>query len=132
MTFRTGYNKLTFWTLILTGILLWLTGIPLAGYNYNNTYPYLAIGVFLIALGIFMVAVSAIKRMTLRRAQIIIGLSGQFLFGLVIFGITSVPVFAFSPFNFHTYSIVLGVIGIALSLESIITLSKYKQNQVHE
>jgi hypothetical protein len=130
---RTGHkNRLTFWTLILIGIFLWLTGLPLAAYDYAQTYPYLITGFLLIALGMVMVVVSAIQRINLHKAQIIIGLSGQVLFGLVIFAIPLLPSFPFSPFNFHTYSIVLGVLGIVLSLESIIMLSKYRETPLQQ
>ncbi len=125
-------SRLTFWTLILIGIFLWLSGVPLAAYDYGKTYPYLILGFLLIALGIFMVAVSAIQRINQRVAQIIIGLCGQILFGLVIFEIPLLPAFPFSPFNFHTYSIILGVLGMALSIESIFTLSKNRETPLQK
>ena len=112
---------------MLIGIFLWLTGVPLASYGYGKTYPYLIVGFLLIALGIGMVMVSAIQRINLRKAQIIIGLCGQILFGFVAFEFPILPTFPFSPFNFRTYSIILGVLGIALSIESIFMLSKNRE-----
>ena len=110
----------------------WLTGVPLASYSFGETYPYLIMGFLLIALGIVMVLVSAIQRINLPKAQVIIGLFGQVLFGLVIFEIPLLPTFPFSLFNFHIYSIVLGVLGMALSLESIVMLSKYRETSLQQ
>ncbi len=118
-------KKLTFWILILTGIFLILAGTPLSGTSVGNSNPYLLLGLPLIFLGLYMIGISAIQRISQRVKQIIIGLSGQILFGLVILVIPLLPVFPYmTEFNFHTYSIVLGFLGIVLSLESIVMLSK--------
>ena len=95
-------------------------------------FQYLATGFLLIALGIGMVLVSAIQRINLRKAQIIIGSCGQVLLGLVIFEIPTLPTFPFSSFNFHTYSIILGALGIALSIESIFMLSKNRETPLQQ
>jgi hypothetical protein len=121
-------NRFTFLTLALTGIFLLLTGLPLAGTSIgtvnNNTYPYLSFGAPLILLGLAMITIASIQRISQVKAQVAIGLCGQVLIGLIIFVIPSLPSFVFlKTFNFHTYSIVLGVLGIVLSLESIIVLS---------
>ncbi len=121
-------NKLTFLTLVLTGIFLILTGTPLAGTSIStfdsNTYPYLSLGAPLIVLGLIMISISAVQKISQLKAQVVIGVCGQVLFALIIFVIPSLPSFPyFTTFNFHSYSIVLGLLGIALSLESIIMLS---------
>jgi hypothetical protein len=121
-------NRLTFLTLVLTGIFLILTGAPLAGSSIGtvegNIYPYISLGAPLIVLGLAMIGIAAIHRISQLKAQVIIGVCGQILFAMIIFAIPSLPSFPyFATFNFHTYSIVLGVLGIALSLESIIMLS---------
>ena len=128
-------NKLTLFTFTLTGAFLILTGTPLAGsgvtnsagYSYN---PYLPLGMPLIILGLAMIAFAAFQRISQLQAQVIVGFCGQTLLGMVILIIPTLywpsP---FSPFNLHTYSIVLGLIGIALSIESLIVISKTKRAQ---
>ena len=105
-----------------------LTGTPLAGSSIgtvdSNTYPYIWLGIPLLVLGLAMISTAAIQRISQLKAQVIIGVCGQILFGLIIFVIPSLPSFPyFTTFNFHSYSIILGVLGIALSLESITVLS---------
>lgn len=131
-SFRISKNRITLWTLGITGLFLILSGTPLASYSIDDVdinttvYPYLAMGASLIILGFMMMLVTiANQRMSLRQAQIIIGLSGQALLGIVIFKIPLVPSLYYSPYNLHSYSIVLGVLGIALSLASIILISSY-------
>ena len=127
-----GWSKrLTFWILILTGIFLILVGSPLSETSVGNYNPYLPLGLPLIGLGIYMIAISAIQIISQRIKQIIIGLNGQVLLGLVILVIPLLPTFPYvTEFNFHTYSIVLGSLGIVLSLVSIAMLSKIG-NQRH-
>jgi hypothetical protein len=127
-----GKKRLIFLTLVLTGLFLILSGSPLAGTSVStvkgNTYPYLSLGAPLIFLGLAMIATAAIQRINLNQAIITVGLCGQLLFLFVIFIIPYLQPLPYFDFNFHTYSVVLGMIGITLSLESIIVLSRMQKN----
>ena len=128
--FRISKIRTTRWTLILTGPFLILSGAPLAGFSIGNVHPYLALGASLIVLGLGFIGVLAAfvnQKISLRQSQVIIGLSGQALLGIVIFGIPLLPSVSFPPstYNLHSYSIVLGILGIAISLISIIMIGSY-------
>jgi hypothetical protein len=137
---RISKNRITLLTLGLTGFFLLLVGIPLAsfsidyvnviGHTGTTSYPYLAMGASLIILGFIMVVVAFLnQRISLRQAQVIIGFSGQALLGIVVFEIPLIPSLDHSPYNLHTYSIVLGILGIVISLVSIIIISSYDKKQ---
>jgi hypothetical protein len=135
-SFRISKNRITLWTLGITGFFLILLGTPLASYSIDyvdtNTtvYPYLAMGASLIILGFITMLVTIVnQRISLRQAQIIIGLSGQSLLGIVVFEIPLVPSLYYSPYNLHSYLMVLGVFGIALSLASIIMIGSYDKKK---
>jgi hypothetical protein len=88
-SFRISKTRITRWTLELAGILLILSGVPLASFsisvNFNTeVHPYLAFGASLIILGfgfIFVLAAFVNQKISLRQTQIIIGFSGQALLG---------------------------------------------------
>jgi uncharacterized membrane protein len=131
-----GISKLrtTRWTLELAGILLLLSGVPLASYSIGTFHPYLALGASMIIFGfgfIMVLAAFVNQKISSRQTQVIIGLSGQILLGIIIFGIPLIPSvsYPFSPYNLHSYSIYLGILGIALSLLSIIMISSYDKKQ---
>ena len=131
-SFRISETRTTHWTLILAGIFLILSGSPIAGYSVGTLHPYLAFGVSLIILGfgfIFVLAALVNQKIGFLKTQVIIGASGQALLGIVIFGIPLVPSVVHSPFNLHTYSIVLGILGIAISMVSIIMISSFHKRQ---
>lgn len=127
-SFRISKTRITRWTLILTGLFLILSGSPLASFSTGNVQPYLTMGASLIILGfVFILVLAALVngKISLRQTQVSIGLSGQALLGIVIFEIPFVPSVVQSPYNFHTYSIVLGILGIAISIVSVITISRF-------
>jgi hypothetical protein len=122
---QADYKKnITFGTLITVGIFLMLSGWQPAAYSYNSSYPYAILGVPMAFLGLAMVLCSAAQGIFRRQANLIVGLCGQILLGIVAFVIPFLQPLPQSPFNFHTYSIILGGLGIALSIESIAIFAK--------
>jgi hypothetical protein len=130
---RVSKERITFFTLVLTGLFLISVGTPLASssityVNTNTTvYPHFTLGAPLIALGFIMLLVGLkSQEITMRKAQVIIGLSGQALVGIVILGMPLVPCTYSLPYS---YPVILGTIGIALSSVSIIMISSYDKKQ---
>ena len=122
-------NRIAFWTLVITGLFLLLSGWQPIAYGINDAHPYAVLGIPMLFLGLAMILLCAAGRGTLKGpAILIVGLFGQCLLGIVAFIIPflqPVQYFPDFPFNFHTYSVVLGGLGIALSLESITLLARY-------
>ncbi|MGA2680792.1 MAG: hypothetical protein ABSF44_03220 [Candidatus Bathyarchaeia archaeon] len=111
-----------------------LIGLPLASFSTGSFYPYLPLGMCLIILGfgfILLLAAFNNQKLSLRQTQICLGFCGQALLGIVAFAIPLapsvtyplIPPFTSSPFNLRTYSIILGILGITISLTSIIMIS---------
>jgi len=124
------------WILILSGIFLILSGLPVGSYSIGskNIYvqPYLAFGASLIILGFSLICLLIFfvnQKISLRKTQIIIGLIGQVLLGIVILGIPLLPNYVYSPYNLHTYSIVLGTFGIAISVASLVMIGNNGRKQ---
>ena len=139
-SFRVTKTRIIYWVLGLVGIFLILSGEPLASFSIGNFSPYLAMGASLIILGfcfIFVLSAFYNQKTSLRQTQIIMGFCGQALLGIVAFEIPLtpsvtyplIPPFTSSPFNLHTYSIILGILGITVSLVSIIMIGKYNTKQ---
>jgi hypothetical protein len=139
-SFRITKNRITKWTLGLAGALLLLSGPQLAGYSIDTFYPYLVIGVSMIVIGLgFLIVLSAFinQKLSLRQSQISMGICGLALLGIVAFEIPLthsvayplIPPGTSSPFNLQTYSIVLGFVGIATTLMSIILISRLEKKQ---
>jgi len=131
--FRVSKERITFFTLVLTGFFLISVGTPLASssityVNTNTTvYPHFTLSAPLIALGFIMLLVGLkSQEITRRQAQVIIGLSDQALLGIVIFGMPLIPSTYSLPYS---YPVMLGILGIALSSVSIIMISSYYKKQ---
>jgi hypothetical protein len=138
--FRNAKARITSWTLGLTGVFLILAGSPMAGYSIDTFHPYFVIGASMIILGVgFIIVLSAFanQKISLRQTQITIGLCGQALLGIVAFEIPLtpsitlplIPPFTTSPFNLQTYSIVLGTLGITITIASIIMIGRLETKQ---
>jgi hypothetical protein len=108
---------------------LFLSGWEPIAYGINDAHPYAVLGVPMFVLGIAMIVLCGTAKGIFRgQATLIVGLFGQCLLGVVAFIIPFLQPVQFVPdfpFNFHTYSIVLGGLGIALSLESIALFAKH-------
>lgn len=139
-SFRITETRITNWLLGLTGVFLILSGPPLAGYSIGSFIPYLVMGLSLIILGFgFIIVLSAFvnQKMSLRQTQITMGFCGQALLGIVAFVIPLTPSVTYplippsttSPFNPQTYSIVFGILGITITLVSIIMISRFDKKQ---
>jgi D-alanyl-lipoteichoic acid acyltransferase DltB (MBOAT superfamily) len=133
-SFRVTKVRITNWILGLVGILLLLMGLPLASYSIGYFRPYFTMGLCMIILGfvfLFVLAAFANQKMSLRQTQTCLGFCGQALLGIVAFAIPLapsvtyplIPPFTSSPFNLQHYSIFLGILGIFISLISIIMIS---------
>jgi uncharacterized membrane protein YagU involved in acid resistance len=135
---RISKKRITFWTLGVVGVFLILWGEPLVTYSTHNNvvmysndpntlvYPYLTVGASLIILGFIMTLVAFLyRKITLLKGQIIMGLSGQALWGIVLFEIPLIPSAFDAPYK-HSNSFFLGILGMALSLVSIILISSYE------
>ena len=109
----------------MAGLFLVLSGWQPIAFGINDSHPYAILGAPMLLLGFTMIIYCASRGIFRRQENLIVGLCGQFLLGIVVFVIPFLPAFPLSPFNFHTYSIVLGGLGIALSLESLTMLLKH-------
>ncbi len=135
---RNPKTRITIWTLGLTGVFLILAGSPMAGYSIDTFHPYFVIGASMIILGVgFIMVLSAFanQKISLRQTQIAMGFCGQALLGIVAFEIPLTPSITFplippfnsSPFNLQTYSIVLGTLGITITMASIIMIGRLEK-----
>ena len=140
ISFRVTQTRIIYWVLGLVGVFLILSGEPLASYSIGTFSPYLAMGASLIILGfcfIFLLSAFANQKINLRQTRMGLGICGQALLGIVAFAIPLapsvayplIPPFTSSSFNLQHYSILLGILGISISLVSIIMIYNAETKQ---
>ena len=123
-SFRVTKTRIIYWVLGLVGIFLILSGEPslfLFNWQFFHLLQWVHRLLFSVSVSFFVLSAFYNQKASLGQTQIIfMGFCGQALLGIVAFEIPLtpsvtyplIPPFTSSPFNLHTYSIILGILGI--------------------